>query len=78
MADLGDLENLAKEADQLIGDHPHEVKPGLDQAADLIQGDNKGTAHNLASRAAGLLGDDKGDKGDKAKPKTKKPTKKTG
>lgn len=85
MPDLGDLGDLVDDAKNLVDDHAKEIKQGINQAADLIDDqvgkDQRGTVHDVADAAKGLVDEVAGDtpKSNKKKSGAKKTgTKKSG
>ena len=77
MPDLGDLGDLVEQAKDLVDDHAKEIKQGINQLADVVDDqvskDQRGTVHDVADAAKGLV-DEVAD--DSAKPKKKKVAKK--
>jgi len=77
MPDLGDLGDLVEQAKDLVDDHAKEIKQGINQLADVVDDqvskDQRGTVHDMADAAKGLVDEVAGDS---AKPKKKKVAKK--
>jgi hypothetical protein len=79
MPDLGDLGDLVEQAKDLVDDHAKEIKQGINQLADVVDDqvskDQRGTVHDVADAAKGLVDEVAGDsakpKKDSAKPKKK-------
>jgi len=81
MPDLGDIGDLVDDAKNLVDDHAKEIKQGINQVADVVDDqvskDQRGTVHDVADAAKGVVDDISGGTGKPKKKTAKKAAKKT-